>query len=192
MKSGTEKTIYLRVTFVSVWILFLLPCYILNIVNAEEKDELSLDEQIVAMKAEMVDLGQAIKSLEDTLLYPPENKLAIYLSMNVGLLFDLSAVRLHINNELIAEYEYSNREEAGLSKGAAQKLFIGNYIPGKYNLRAIFTGIGPHGRPYKRAVSHRFSKSSQAKVLKLVVYDNVHKQQPEFLVEDVKLCKVCM
>jgi len=163
----------------------------LNVVIAEETEELSLDEQIVAIKAEMVDLGQAIKSLEDILLYPPENKLAVYLSMDVGLLFDLDTLRLHINNELIAEYEYSDREETGLSKGAAQKLFIGNYMPGKYNLRAIFTGVGPHGRPYKRALSHQFTKSKLAKVLKLVVYDNVHKQQPEFLVEDVKLCKAC-
>jgi len=158
---------------------------------AIENSELTLDEQIVAIKEEMIHLGTEIKLLEDVLLYPPKNKVALYLSMNIGKLFTLQTLRLVINEEMVANYTYSKREESGLKSGAAQRVYVGNYLPGKYNLRMIMEGVGPHGRQYKRAVSHQFEKKDKAKLMQVVVYDDAHRQQPDFLVEDIDLCKTC-
>ena len=162
-----------------------------NSVLSKDNVELSLDEQIIAIKEEMVQLGREIKLLEDVFLYPAESKVALYLSMNVGKLFTLEKISLVINDELVTEYDYSGREESGLKKGAAQQIYIGNYLPGEYEMRLVLYGVGPHGRKYKRAVSHRFSKDRKAKVMQVIVYDDAHRQQPAFLVEDVELCKSC-
>ena len=152
---------------------------------------LTLEEQIVAIKGEMIQLGREIKLLEDVFLYPPENKVALYLAMNVGKLFTLQKISLVINEEPVADYVYSGREESGLKKGAAQRIYIGNHVPGDYELRLVLYGIGPHGRQYKRAVSHKFTKDNVAKMMQVVVYDDAHRQQPAFIVEDVALCQSC-
>jgi len=152
---------------------------------------LTIDEQIVEIKKEMVLLGREIKVLEDLFLYPPETKVSLYLSMDVGKLFILKSIDLIIDDELVAEYLYSGREESGLKKGAAHQIYIGNYMPGQYSLRLVMKGIGPHGRFYKRAVGKTFTKEERAKVMQVVIYDDIRRQQPAFLLGDVSLCKAC-
>ena len=174
-----------KITVLVLMLVFSVP------VISKDNAELSLDEQIVAIKEEMIQLGQEIKLLEDVFLYPPENKVALYLAMNVGKLFTLQKISLFINDEKVTNYVYSNREESGLKKGAAQRIYVGNHIPGDYELRLVLQGIGPHNRQYKRAVSHRFTKETKAKVMQVVVYDDAHRQQPDFIVEDITLCKLC-
>lgn len=144
-----------------------------------------IDLQINALKKEMIELGRDIKVLEEVLLYPPEERVSIYLSMDIGKLFDLESVKLTINNEVLVNQIYSDREEHGFKQGAAQQLYLGNYAPGKYMLRAIFTGKGPHGRSFKRAVKFVFTKERRPKTLEIVIEDNMREQQPEFVIKEI-------
>lgn len=177
--------------FLQKIITFTLLMLVATTVLARDNVELTLDEQIVAIKEEMLQLGREVKLLEDVFLYPPESKIALYLSMNVGNLFTLQKISLVINEERVADYLYSGREESGLKKGAAQRIYIGNHVPGEYEMRLVLYGVGPHGRQYKRAVSHRFTKQEKEKIMQVVVYDDAHRQQPAFFVEDVALCRSC-
>jgi len=158
---------------------------------SDENDELSLEQQIIAIKEEMLELGNGIKSLEDIFLYPPESRVSVYLSLDIGNLFLLHNVTLYVDDEKVSEYFYTAQEETGLNKGAVHLLHVENYLPGGYLVKALFEGIGPHGRKYRRAVSHRIIKGKSAKVLKIRIYDDVHTQQPIFMVENVNQCEKC-
>lgn len=147
--------------------------------------ELSLQEQITTQKQEMIELGRDIKMLEEVLLYPAKSRVSVYLSMDVAELFSLEKIKLLLNDEQVMEQIYSTREVMGFSKGASQRLFIGNLLPGKYKLTAIFSGKGPRGRPYKRGVTGHFEKANTQKILEISVQDDTSKQQPVFFIKDV-------
>ncbi len=156
-----------------------------------ENTELTLDEQIITTKLEMLALGHELKLLEDDLLYPPGSKISFYLAKDVGKLFQLHNVKLVINDEVVVDYDYSPTEESGLNAGAVHNLFVGNYLPGDYQLRAILKGTGPHGRHYKRAVALDFEKTQKPSQFEIIIFDDVHKQQPVFRVKEIPQCRRC-
>jgi hypothetical protein len=71
-----------------------------------------------------------------------------------------------------------------LHRGGVQRLFVGNLKTGSHELVAIFTGVGPHGRDYRRGATLDFEKSIGAKFVELQISDRVTKQQPEFVVRE--------
>ena len=158
-----------------------------NILQAEDNldKSLSLQQQIDAQKHELIELGRDIKILEDVLLYPAQKRVSIFLTMDIAELFSLEKVKLLLNDKIVAEHVYSDREVTGFGKGSAQKLFIGSLKSGQYKITAIFIGKGPRGRPYKRGVSKVFTKNSQHKIFEISVQDDERKQQPVFYIRDV-------
>ena len=63
-------------------------------------------------------------------------------------------------------------------------MFIGNLKTGSHELVAIFTGVGPHGRDYRRGTALEFEKNIGAKFVELQISDRASKQQPEFMVRE--------
>ena len=78
-------------------------------------------------------------------------------------------------------YEYNSKEVYAIQKGGNHRIFMGNYSAGKYNVKAIIKGIGPHGRPYRRTAMIDVVKSgNKAKHVELNVVDGSDKYRPEF------------
>ncbi len=65
-----------------------------------------------------------------------------------------------------------------------QRLFIGNLKTGRHEIVAFFTGVGPHGRDYRRGATLEFDKNIGTKFVELQISDRVSKQQPEFFVTE--------
>lgn len=147
-------------------------------------DTRALDEEIQAVKKDVVDLNRDLFLLEEELLFPANTQVAVFLSMDVGEFFALDTVELRMDDKQVAKYLYTPREAEALLKGGVQRLYLGNLRTGDHELVALFTGKGPHGQDYTRGAQLSFEKSVGAKYLELKISDQQRKSQPEFEIRD--------
>jgi hypothetical protein len=151
---------------------------------AAAPDTRALDEEIQAIKKEVVDLNRDLFVLEEELLFPANTQVAVFLSMDVGEFFALDTVELRVDDKQVAKYLYTPREAEALLKGGVQRLYLGNLRVGNHELVALFTGKGPNGQDYSRGAQLKFEKSVGAKYLELKIADRQRKRQPEFEIKD--------
>jgi hypothetical protein len=147
-------------------------------------DTRGLDEEIQALKKDVVDLNKDLFVLEEELLFPANTQVAVFLSMDVGEFFGLDNVTLKIDQREVANYLYTPREADALMKGGVHRLYLGNLKVGQHELVAFFSGKGPNERDYRRGATLRFEKGIGAKYLELKINDRQRKQQPEFEIKD--------
>lgn len=140
----------------------------------------SADEELEAAELATQDVERDLALLEEELLYPPSSRVAVYLSMDVGALFGLDAVKVVLNGHEVAHHLYTERQVAALRRGALQELYVGNVATGSNELSAFFIGTGPSGREFKRAIHVEFEKSFDPLFVELVISDDEGKRQPRF------------
>lgn len=144
----------------------------------------SLDEEVQALKKEVLDLNRELFVLEEELLFPANTQVAVFVSMDVGEFFALDSVTLKLDDKEVANYLYTEREAQALLKGGVHRVFIGNLKAGEHELVALFTGQGPHARDYRRGATIRLDKGVGAKYVELKISDRALKAQPEFIVKE--------
>jgi len=147
-----------------------------------EADNAALGDEIEQIKDEVLDLNRELFLLEEELLFPANTQVAVYLSMDTGNFFGLDSVQLSIDDKEVAKYLYTDREVQALYRGGVHRLYMGNLKAGDHELVAVFTGVGPHGRDYRRATSIDFEKGLGARFLELSITDSGASLQPEFSV----------
>ena len=140
----------------------------------------SLDSDIEALKKEVLSLNRDLFILEEDLLFPANTQFSVFLSMNSGLFFALDSVELKIDDKNIANHLYTKRELAALKRGGVQRLYIGNLDSGEHEIVAIFTGIGPKGRDYRRGESIVIDKTTEPQFVEFIIADDTAKEQPVF------------
>jgi len=145
-----------------------------------------LDKQVQGLKQDVLDLNRDLFVLEEELLFPANTQVAVFLSMDVGEFFQLDSVQLKLDNKVVTNYLYTERENAALLRGGVQRLYLGNLRTGKHELVAVFIGKGTHERDYKRATTLVFDKQTEPKYIELKVRDIEKKLQPEFEVKESK------
>ena len=143
----------------------------------------SLDGRVQDLKQETLDLNRDLFVLEEELLFPASTQMAVFLSMDVGTFFQLDAVELKIDDKVVTNYLYTERENAALQRGGVQRLYLGNLRTGKHELVAFFTGKGTHNRDYRRGTTLTFEKTTESKFVELQIRDVQKKLQPEFQVK---------
>ena len=144
----------------------------------------ALDDEIQDLKAEILDLNRELFLLEEELLFPANTQIAVFVSMDVGEFFALDSVQLQLDGKEVGNYLYTEREVEALHRGGVHRLFLGNVKTGDHELVATFTGLGPHGREYRRGAVLNFDKQIGAKFVELRITDREVKQQPEFFVRE--------
>jgi hypothetical protein len=147
---------------------------------ADSAPDGSLDADIEALKKEVLSLNRDLFILEEDLLFPANTQFSIFLSMDSGQLFTLDSVQLKIDDKNIANHLYTERELAALKRGGVQRLYIGNLSSGEHEIVAIFTGIGPKGRDYRRGESIVIEKTSEPQFVEFMIIDDTGKEQPRF------------
>jgi len=143
-------------------------------------EEGSLDAEIEALKKEVLSLNRDLFILEEDLLFPPNTQFSVFLSMDAGALFSLDSVQLKINDKNIANHLYTERELAALKRGGVQRLYIGNLPSGEHEIVAIFTGVGPSGRDYRRGEAVVIEKTTEPQFVEFMIADDTGKEQPQF------------
>lgn len=139
-----------------------------------------LDSDLERVKKDLLKLKRDLVILEEDLLFPASSQVAVFLSMDIGDLFQLDAVTVKLNGKEVAHHLYTDRQVDALYRGGIQKLFVGNVKQGKNRLTAFFTGRGPSGRDYRRATTVEFDKSFEPAFVELAISDSGASYQPEF------------
>lgn len=152
--------------------------------TAERAEFRTLDEDVQALKEEVLDLNRDLFLLEEELLFPANSQVAFFVSMDVGEYFALDSVTLTIDGKEVANWLYTDREVDALLRGGVHRLHMGNLKVGDHELVAVFTGKGPHVRDYRRGATVNFDKGLGAKYLELQITDRATKQQPEFAIRE--------
>ena len=148
--------------------------------SAQTQADEALDSSIEALKKEVLSLNRDLFILEEDLLFPSNTQFSVFLSMNIGSLFTLDSVQLKINDKNVANHLYTDRELAALKRGGVQRLYLGNLPSGEHEVVAIFTGIGPNGRDYRRGKTLVIEKTGEPQFVEFTIEDDISKEQPEF------------
>jgi hypothetical protein len=141
--------------------------------------------QVENLKVSVLNLNRDLLILEEELLYPPSNQVAVYLSMDLGQFFNLDAVKLEIDNKLVASELYTDKQISALYRGGVQRLYIGNLKAGEHEVSAFFTGRGPQ-QNYKRGAKLVVNKTQTPLVLELKIIDSTAQLQPTFEIKEWK------
>jgi hypothetical protein len=170
--------------FLTLALLVLTPAWAAE--DAAKKSETFsvLDSKVQSLKKQVMELNRDLFVLEEELLFPASTQLAVFLSVDVGQTFQLDSVQVKLNDKVVTNYLYTERELQALHRGGMQRLYLGNLPVGKHELVAFFTGKGPHERDYRRGTTLVFEKGTEPKYIELQIRDVEAKLQPEFRVKD--------
>lgn len=142
-----------------------------------------LDARVQETKGDVIRLNRDLMVLEEELLFPANTQVAVFVSMDVGKLFELESVQIKLDDKVVANYLYTPLEVKALHRGGVQRLYLGNLRSGAHEIVAFFTGGGPHFRDYKRGATVKFDKGTDPKYIELQIKDSLGKLQPEFEVK---------
>ena len=174
-----------RLRFRLGWFLGCLSLLLCTLAHAQDAVvEQSLSSDVQDIKQQVLELNRDLFILEEDLLYPANTQVSVFVSMDVGFFFSLDAVKLTIDDEVVANYLYTERQVDALHRGGVQRLYTGNIKSGDHQVVAVFTGRGPRGRDFRRATELTFSKGPSAKNIELKIIDSTATQQPEFAVKE--------
>lgn len=144
----------------------------------------ALSGEIQELKISVIALNKDLRVMEEDLLFPADTQLNVFVSLDVGKFFNLETVKLNLDGKVVASHIYTDKELVALEKGGIQKLHMANLSTGEHSLSAIFTGIGPNGREYKRGTTLKINKENGPKYVELKIADSSMKLQPEFSVKE--------
>ncbi len=171
-----------------ILLIFCLTCAGFNSAMAAEqrknKKLSAIENQVQALKKEILDLNRDLFILEEELLFPANTQFTVFLSVDKGNLFNLDSVQIRLNDKVVANHLYTEQELRALLRGGVQRVYMGNLPSGRHELIAYFSGTGPKGRDFRRGTNVTLDKSESPKFVELKVMDDVSKQQPKF---DVKV-----
>ena len=143
----------------------------------------ALDTRVQDLKAEVMRLNRDLLVLEEELLFPAGTQVAVFVSMDVGKMFELESVQIKLDDKVVSQHLYTPLEVQALHRGGVQRLFVGNLRAGSHAIDAFFTGRGPHERDYKRGTTLKFDKGTEPRYIELRIKDSLAKLQPEFEVK---------
>lgn len=152
--------------------------------EAKTQQRQALDTRIQTLKQQVIELNRDLLALEEELLFPANTQVAVFVSMDVGRLFQLDSVQLKVDDKVVTNYLYTDREIQALYRGGVQRLYLGNLRAGSHELVAVFTGKGPHNRDYRRGAALTFEKATGPKYIELQIRDDTRGQRPEFRVKE--------
>lgn len=152
------------------------------LVSGQVIADASSTAQVESLKESVLTLNRDLLILEEELLYPASTQVAVYVSMDLGNYFALDAIKLEINNQLVASELYSDKQTKALFRGGVQRLYVGNLKSGEHEISAFFTGRGPK-KDYKRGAKITISKAQDPVVLELRIVDSAAQLQPEFSIK---------
>jgi len=142
-----------------------------------------VQQDIESLKNEVIELNRDLFILEEDLLFSANTQVSVFLSLDADEFFKLDSVQLKLDDKVVSNYLYTEREIKALKRGGVQRLYIGNLTSGEHELTAFFVGKGPSDRDYKRGTTKKIEKSGYAKYIELKIVGNSSKEQPDFEVK---------
>src|SRR6266700_2937618 len=128
-----------------------------------------LDEQVQEVKSDVLGIAAELNQLEEKLLYPSGTQVAIFVALAKDDQMRLDAVRLQIDGQLVAQYNYSFKELEALRKGGVQRIYVGNVATGDHKIEVVVDGKLEGGVDFSRTERFTFRKEVKPKLLGLTL-----------------------
>ena len=125
----------------------------------------SLDEQVQEIKSDVLRIAAELSQLEETLLYPSNTQVSVFVSLADDDRSRLDSVQIQIDGELVTHHIYSFKELEALQKGGVQRIYTGNLRTGEHRLRVSFSGKLASGVDFSGTESFSFNKDVEPKLV---------------------------
>lgn len=126
-----------------------------------------LDEQVQAIKSDVLAIANELAQLEEKLLYPSNTQVAVFVSIAKGEDLVLDSVSIEIDEQPAARHIYSLKELEALRRGGVQRIYMGNVAAGEHRLDVTMTGRITGGFDFDESASFAFTKEVQPAVVEL-------------------------
>ncbi|MGB1220709.1 MAG: hypothetical protein ACPG43_04170 [Alcanivoracaceae bacterium] len=137
----------------------------------------SLDEDMATYRKDLLEINKRLLLMEEELLFPADTQVTVFVGLDVGRFFTPDSITIKLDGETVDSYLYTDKEVKALKAGAIQKVHTANVKDGEHELTVFVTGLGPNGRPYRRAGTLNFDKGSGRLFIQLTLKDDTASQQ---------------
>jgi hypothetical protein len=124
-----------------------------------------LDEQVQAVKSDVLGIAAELARLEEKLLYPSDTQFAVFVDLADGDTLRLDSVQVQVDGRLVAHYIYSFKELDALRKGGVQRIYTGNVATGEHRIDVAVAGKLPNGADFEQSGTYTFSKGIGPKLV---------------------------
>ncbi len=128
-----------------------------------------LEGQVQSLKRDILGFSRDLHSLMKEALFPAETQLAVYISADSAVGFQISSLQITLDGKAIANRVYSPAENGALREGGVQRLFLGRVDPGKHKLTISYLVSEAEGRSFRGDKSFDFSKDETSKILEVII-----------------------
>jgi hypothetical protein len=143
----------------------------------------AIDREVQAIKQEMLDINRDLSVLEGELLYPPEHRLTVFLSLGGNSAMAIDALKIDLDGESLVHHSYSDAEMEALRKGGVHRVYIGSIEKGEHVLRAQLSGTGPRDKVFDIVNSARFTKLQGTRYVELLVSESTLRGIPRLTIQ---------
>lgn len=127
-------------------------------------------EQLQALKLEMVLLNKDVRQLKAQGNNAAEHTVSLYLSLEVKERFDLYNIKIVIDNKLVLNKNYSDKEINALKQGGVQKLYMKNMVKAQHRISAFILGTDKQGKTYKQGATGLFDNTQYSSAIALKIH----------------------
>ncbi len=126
-----------------------------------------LDEQVQEIKGDVLGIAAELSQLEETLLYPSNTQVAVFVSLARGETFRLDSVDIQLDGEPVAHHLYTFKELEALRNGGVQRVYTGNVRSGEHDLQVLVLGKTDAGTDLKKTGRFRVAKDVGPKIVEI-------------------------
>lgn len=162
-----------------LWAVALMLCWApLAQAQDDSGDADSVAMSVEELRKQVIELNRDLFVLEEDLLFPASTQFAVFLSVETGEFLSLDAVKLKVDDEVVASHLYTARQVDALRRGGMQRLHMGNLKTGEHEVTVFVDGIGPENRPYRKAATYQLDKGTDTATLEVRIRDRSADYQP--------------
>ncbi len=132
---------------------------------------LSLDEQVQAVKSDVLRIAAELSNLEEKLLYPSGTQLALFVSAVEAEELDVDSVEVELDGALVGAHVYTHRELQALGRGGVQRLYTGNVAVGEHRVALVIRGHFGSGSPSTKRQEFTFLKGIEPRLVEIRLSD---------------------
>jgi len=107
------------------------------------------NQQVEAIKSEVLDIANSMIQLEETLIFPEKSRVSLFITLAEGDEVSLRRVSVKIDGKVVVTHSYKNKELNALNLGGAQRIYTGNISGGKHLLEVAATDSADKGAANK-------------------------------------------
>jgi hypothetical protein len=126
-----------------------------------------LDEQVQEIKSDVLGIAAELDHLEETLLYPSNTQVSLFVSLAPEESFRLDSVQIQMDGKPVARHIYSFKELQALQKGGVQRIYTGNVATGQHQLDVTMVGKRSSGADVTETEHFTFSKEVGPKLVEI-------------------------